>query len=323
MRIGENPEKKAGRTNPQYQHRVVVACYIPDAGTAYFEHSIPVLQAHLDALFQSIDPACTAVTFINNGAGLQVKQCASVYPIDKYVEYPTNKGKVYAQLQEAQAAFEPFVTLVDADVWLHPGWEQAVFDIFKKVPRAGAVSPLPVPHCALGQNDFLMAQSWLGRIGYGEPLSDTDAQNFIDSINNPNIFQRKNAPSWDKAPLYLRHGQHKVMIGATHLVATYRRVVLCQKHAFPEAVFAPGDEFTRIDHWPQTLGMYRLCTSRAFAYHMGNILEPAHTTEAPTKLKVLTKIDYGSIAAASYIPAFWIPLGRWLGKLAIRWIWKK
>lgn len=323
MRVGFNPEKNRNKKNIRKPHRVVMVLYIPNSDEAYYKESHLVLNQSLESLFSTINPETTVVTLINNGSSESVNQVIQKFlpKIDKYVEYEQNKGKVYALLNEVKGVFEPFVTITDADVLFFEGWEKAVFTIFKDYPKAGVVSPLPVPHCAFGRNNVVFCDEWF-RIKYGGIVTKEDSELFIKGIDNNVVFRRQHHVYWDVKQVYLAQ-KSQAIIGATHFVATYKSKLFKDSTAFPEEVFVQGYEDVFIDCLAENHGMYRLSTVAAFAYHMGNCPDDTISKKNTSENRLLDSSFFEGISTHVGKKSLIVQLKKLIGKISIKYKWAR
>ena len=126
MRVGINPEKKKKEKIIYKQHRIIIPVYIPDSEDDYFKNSEKVFYLSINSLLRTIDKSETNITIINNNCKKEVadyiKSLFEKKEIEKLVNYSVNYGKVYSVLQEAKAAYEPFITIADADVLFFDNW---------------------------------------------------------------------------------------------------------------------------------------------------------------------------------------------------------
>ena len=276
MRKGVNPEKNKTDFNKRYFHRIIIPVYIPDSKSEFYRNSIDVFEVALTSLLNSINPITTAVTVIDNSSKEEVKFILkeNIKKVDKVVNYNSNKGKVYAVISELRAAYEPFVTVADADVLFLEGWENAVFSLFKEFPKAGVVAPLPCSGLAFSHNTSLFFDNYLiGKIKYGSVVKEEDSQLYIEGLGNSAILDRNNRNfHWYEKQYYLGK-EVKAVVGAGHFVATYRAAIFKGETSFPEIKFKNGYEDQFIDVLADKKGYYRLSTTETFAYHIGNNLD--------------------------------------------------
>lgn len=278
MRKGINPEKSKGEKNRRYRHRIIIPVYIPNLEEDYYKESFEVFKVCLDSLINSINNDYSSITLINNASIPIVEDYLNKFLnnglIDKKVSFSENKGKVYAVLAEAKAAFEPYVTIADADVYFCKGWENAVSEVFEKVPRAGVVSPAPSPHMAFYHNVSVFSDLYLmNKLGYDKRVDDEDCELFLKGMGNDSLFERSGRPfNWKQKQYYLKGGSNSI-VGAVHFVATYRSSIFRDSHLFPAIKFENGYEEDFLDRLADIRGWYRLSLSQTCAYHMGNKLE--------------------------------------------------
>jgi len=277
MRDGVNPEKFKGEKNIKKEHRVVVVFYIPNLEEDYYKESLKVLDACLNSLVNSINFETTNITLINNNSLAEVADVVDKYldkkQIDKYVLNTENKGKVYAVINEARGAYETFVTIADCDVLFFSGWEQAVFDVFNNYPKAGTVTPLPAQYSSFHNNvSVFFDHFFCGKIKYNKMVKDEDTDLYIQGINNLALINRRGKFNWKEKQYYL-NGKIKAIIGATHFVATYKSSIFKNETTFPEIKFSNGYEEMFIDNLTDKKGLYRLSTTKTYAYHIGNKMD--------------------------------------------------
>jgi hypothetical protein len=324
MRIGNNPEKGKDSVNVLKRHRVVVVFYVPDSGDAYFAQLAGVLDKCLDSLIRTINPETTCVTLVDNNSGAAAKEVAKKYKplVDKYVEYRQNKGKVYAVLNEVRGVYEPFVTIADADILFFGGWEQAVFDVFDQHPYAGVVSPHPCPYTTFYFNKLVFGLNTLtGNIARGKFVDDADIDLYIKGTNLPKIIERKGSHNWKEKQLVLKRPSPAV-IGAYHVVATYRTAQFRNVYTFPEVVFRNSYEEFFIDCLADRKGLYRLSTLKTYVYHMGNTLDDVTGLENENLFPVSAEL----LRRISTFPdqnAVWISLKRYLARAFVKFIWNR
>jgi hypothetical protein len=324
MRIGSNPEKEKNEKNLLKQHRVVMVFYVPNSDEEYYKELHKVLDKSLESLVKTINFETTVITLINNNSTLELDVVVNKYikHIDKYVCYSENKGKVHAVINEVRGVYEPFVTITDADVLFYSGWEKAVFSIFKTYPKAGVVSPLPVPHCSFGRNSVLFFDGLFSNLKYGSILSSHDTELYKKSIDNPEIFRRQWNDYWDVKQLYL-DGIPKAIVGATHFVATYKTKLFRNHYEFPEFKFKAGYEDHFMDVIAENKGMYRLSTTETFAYHIGNSLDEVTENHSYSSDSSLTQNFFNDISCEVGTASFMNRFKKLMGKAMLKYKWSK
>jgi glycosyltransferase involved in cell wall biosynthesis len=275
MRIGVNPEKYKQQLNRRFLHRIIVPVYIPDNQEDYHSESHRILEKCLASILATISDQ-TAVTVVNNGSSEKVSRVINKYAgqIDKVVNYNQNKGKVYSFTNEARSCFEPYISLIDADVYVFPTWENEVFKVFKSFSKCGVVAPLPCQGLAFNHNCSVFFDNYLqGKIKYAKVVSDEDCDLYLQGLGNIALHKRnKHNFNW-RQKQYALDGKIKAIIGAGHFIATYRSDLFKGLHNFPEKVFENGYEDQFIDQLADIKGYYRLSTVETHAYHMGNKID--------------------------------------------------
>lgn len=276
MRIGVNPEKIKNEYNVLKKHRIIIVFYIPNVLDDYYKQAFDILDYQLDSLTKSVSFDTTAITLVNNNSSIESTEIYNKYSsfIDKYVVYNENKGKVYAVLNEVRSVFEPFVTITDSDVLFYNGWEKAIFSIFKNFPKAGVVTPLPIPFNAFYFNENLFFNSlWTGIVKYDKIVKDEDIDKYVKGINNIAATKRNSKYNWKEKQYFLKKNDTIAIVGASHFVATYKTAIFRNIYTFPQVKFKNGYEEQFIDILSLKKGLYRLSTNGTFAYHMGNTID--------------------------------------------------
>jgi hypothetical protein len=274
MRQGLNPGKVNSALPPFRRHRVIVPVFIPELA-GYFAGSLEVLRLMLDSLALTLDDRAS-LTVVANGcapvvlAELQRRQLQG--DIDQLIVNAQNRGKVDAIVATARASFEPLITIADCDVLFCPGWIDAVEEVFCAFPECGFVSPSPNPGLAFSHTASTLITATLKRVvRVGKVVSDEDLDRFAESVGNRDWFK----PAERRAQLFVERQQTHACIGAGHFVFTVRQEVVEAMPVEPALhALKVGAENAYLDEPPDRLGVWRLATTRAYAYHMGNIPEP-------------------------------------------------
>lgn len=328
MRKGENPIKSTNEINKLKQHRVIVVFFIPNSKNEFFEDLDFVLDKCLDSLIKTINFDTTAITLINNNSKSSVYDTVKKYSmfIDKYVIYNENKGKVFAVLNEVRGVFEDFVTITDADILFFSGWEKNVFEVFRNIPNAGVVSPMPLPYLTFHFNKSVFGFNTMrNRLSYAKVVKDEDIELYCLGTNLPELFVRaKHNVSWkDKQFIYTING-FQAIVGAYHVVSTYRTYQFRNIYTFPKVKFKNSYESYFIDNLAEIHGLYRLSTKDTFAYHMGNKIDEncVDTKYNNTNLN-LKNVDFLNIEMNININAFVVFINNILGRLFIKFYWIK
>lgn len=275
MRIGKNPDNHKIFKLTQTHHRVIIPVYIPNS-EGYFKDSLNVLKVCIESLLLTINQD-TAVTLISNASSNEVnnylKELWTKGKIDKVVFNKENVGKMNAVLSETRASFEKYITYSDSDVFFDAGWLHQTFTIFQKFPKAGFVSMNPMPgsygfaSSAIIDN-LLFLQKKLTKINSITTYSDL--AHFHESVGRAeNITQKL----FSEKALVLSNGETKCYIGAGHFCCTINKEAIL-KYIPTEKSNMSGSEKTYLDEPSEKSGCWRVSSTKAYVWHMGNILEP-------------------------------------------------
>ncbi len=327
MRIGYNPEKFKDEKNKKMQHRVVVVFYIPNLEDEFYKESLSVLDVCLNSLVNTINFETTNITLINNNsfdnADVVVKKYLEANQIDKYVLYNENKGKVYAVLNEVRGIYEDYVTITDSDILFFDGWEYAVFDVFKNHPKAGVVSPYPCPYLTFYKNQSVFSSNTLkNNIQYGKFVEDEDIEMYVKGTNLPNIIDRETKYNWKEKQFILK-SPAPAIIGAYHVVATYRTSQFRNVYDFPEMKFKNSYEENFIDRLADKNGMYRLSTIKSYMYHMGNTIDDFVFSKKSSAGTLFTPEMLNEIKSFKIGNKFMVLVKRVIGMFFIKFRWQK
>lgn len=326
MREGNNPEKDKEEKNILKPHRVLVVFYIPENTHDFYNESDAVLDKCLQTLTQTINPETTNITLLNNNSSKRVNTVIEKYLplIDKYVLYNENKGKVYAVLNEVRGVYEPFVTITDADILFYNGWEKAVFETFKQFPLAGVVSPMPLPYLTFYYNHSVFGFNTLkGKIKYGKHVADEDIDLYIQGTNLPKLIERKAKYNWKEKQIVIEDKGNRAVVGAYHVVSTYRTEQFRNIYTFPDFKFKNSYELYFIDCLAEHKGFYKLSTLKTYAYHIGNKIDDVVLNHDYSPKDTLDKSVFDSIVMKpkqSRIVHFVKAL---LGRFFIKLVWNK
>ncbi len=320
MRSGVHPAKAAGDLPAFGTHRVVVPVHIPTLD-GYFAEAREVLARCLESL-RLTAAGRVAVTLVSDGSCPEVvndlRACQDAGWVDQVVLQRPNRGKVDSVLGVARASFEPLVTVTDADILFRAGWVDAVEELFTTFPECGFASLFPSPPGAF----HLTSATLFGALASRELTVDSvvdgaDLDRFAASIDRPDLFPEE----WRRHQLVVRRAGVTACIGAPHWVLTLRREVLAATPTEPSRRAVGGSETRWLDEPADRLGRWRLTTSRAYAHHMGNVVEPWMDDElaALRAAAARTEPAPGDAAAGVSGPATVAAVGR--SSLASRLPW--
>ena len=328
MRKGVNLIKLENDVNKLRNHRIIIVFYIPDSGNEFFADLDVVLDKCLESLVKTISFNTTAITLINNNSRSGVEKIVKKYKmyIDKYVIYNENKGKVFAVLNEVRGVYEEFVTITDADILFFSGWEKSVFDVFRNVPYAGVVSPMPLPFLTFHFNKSIFGFNTLrNRLRYIKLVRDEDIDLYCYGTNLPELYIRqKHEVNWKEKQFVYTINGFEAVVGAYHVVSTYRTAQFRGIYNFPVMKFRNSYESYFIDNLSEKKGLYRLSTKQTFAYHMGNHLDDncVDSKFNDTSL-ILTNDDFLNIKMNINYNIGLVFIKNLLGRIFIKFYWIK
>jgi Glycosyl transferase family 2 len=274
MRQGVNPIKETDIAHLECAHRIIIPIYVPEL-SGYFERSIEILELCLDSLRASA-AGKAAITIIANGCAAEALETLRRYYeegwIDQLIENHSNRGKVDAMVAAARGCFEPLITFSDGDVLFRPGWLEQIERIFNAFPECGIASPTPLPALVWSYTANTVFTAWTrGELKFANVVPLQDMNRFAESINNPAYFR----PVHHQEQLLVHRGGVEACVGCGHFICTIRREVVphmpqvrCQK------AVGGWSEAHWVDFPPDRMGLWRLSTTEAYAYHMGNMPEP-------------------------------------------------
>ena len=326
MREGNNPEKNREEKNILKPHRVVVVFYIPESQEDFYNEMDAVLDKCLQTLTLTINPETTNITLINNNSSKKVKSVVDKYShqIDKYVLYNENKGKVYAVLNEVRAVYEPFVTITDADILFYNGWEKAIFETYKQFPLAGVVSPMPLPYLTFYYNHNIFGFNTLkGYIKYGKYVADEDIDLYLEGTNLPNLVERKTKYNWREKQIVLQNKDAMAVVGAYHVVSTYRTEQFRNIYTYPDLKFKNSYELYFIDALSEGKGLIKLSTLKTFAYHIGNKIDSVVQNHDYVPKDIIEKSFFDGIVMKNKQSKLVVAVRALLGRFFIKFIWNR
>jgi hypothetical protein len=195
--------------------------------------------------------------------------------IDELFIVKSGIGKINSLYKIINSVKEPLVTLTDADVLFSSGWQNQVEQIFIDYPKAGMVCPFSYSKgfreltANIYFDNFFNNRIKINKIKNPEAL-----KHFATSIGNENFY---NDIHLKYGITYQEKGKSRVLIGAGHFVATFKRNV------FPHFKFKSNlkrlasGEGLYIDLPPVKAGLWRFSTEKNYVYHMGNTIIPMYT----------------------------------------------
>jgi hypothetical protein len=274
MRQGTNTEKTSANLAAFGGHRIVVPVYIP-GDDGYFSQSRDVLRMCLESLRRTASGSAS-ISIVSNGSAEAVNaELRERYQegwIDQLLINRRNWGRVDAVAAVVRGTFEPLITISDADVLFRPGWLEAIEDLFIRFPECGSASPVPMPVSLWHYTSAtILGAMSRGELSFEKVVPDFDLDRFARSVGRPDMY----GPEHRVAQLVVRRGGAAACVGCGHFVCTIRREVVGAMPKGPSLRALGGRASERwLDIPPDRAGFWRLSTTRAYAWHMGNTPEP-------------------------------------------------
>lgn len=274
MRKGKNQSKEGPISINNSDHRVIIPIYIPH-GEDYYKDAYKIFEC---CLFSIVKTSVTKlkVSVVSNNCcdpiNERLLQLQKQGYIDELIIEKEAIGKINSILKALKTAQERLITITDADVLFCNGWEEAVVEIFKAFPKAGAVCPVPVFRKQLSFTSNIWMRYLLSKQLYFRPVKNPNAmEKFAQSIG---WFSLENRFKDLICTLKAKNGTIAVL-GCSHFVATYKREVF-EKLPKANSIYLLGgnSEGLYLDIPPLKMGGYRLSTYDNYAFHLGNHWEP-------------------------------------------------
>ncbi|MEM6703828.1 MAG: glycosyltransferase family A protein [Acidobacteriota bacterium] len=263
-------------TSPR--HRVVVPVHIPEF-TGYYAQLASVLELCLDSIFFTQVEGQRLTVIANECAPEVVTALTNRLEdgkIDQLVVYGKNRGKVDALLAILPRCQEDIVTLSDGDVLLRAGWQAAVERVFQAFPECGWVAPVTALLPRYHTTSTLAAAGLGGELTYRGAVSRADLLEFAQSVDDPGRFSEEQL----RRQLIVARDDRRALVGGGHFVASLRREAAAVLPTTPTGIaVSGGSEAAGLDRPIDAAGFWRLSTTRSYALHMGNVIEPRFATE--------------------------------------------
>jgi len=270
MRIGNNPHKDKETTHANYLHQIVIPVYIPNL-EGYFKDSFQVFQLCIDSLLKTIHDK-TFVTIINNGSCLTIQNYLdNLFENNKIQEviHTENIGKLNAILKGISGNNIPYVTIADSDVLFCSNWQEETMKVFHSFHKAGVVGITPqFKSYETNCGNVLFENYFSKQLKFTQVEQPLELEKFYESIG----WAKEYNQDYLKYTLSIENSNCKALIGSGHYVATYKKVVFTEMPTFIGFKMG-GTSEAFLDKIPLKYGLWRLTTSRNFAFHMGNVFE--------------------------------------------------
>jgi hypothetical protein len=317
MRKGVSPTRNKKLDLNDSLNRVLMPVYIPSED-GYFKDSFEIFKLSIRSLVNTIS-INTRISIFLNGCDEKIVDwtmqfAAKNEQLDQILFSKINVGKINAIRALYYGNLEPFITVSDSDVLFKHDWEKEVFEIFKSYDDAGMVGLVPLNDNYKSFTSNVWGKYFLrGKIKF-ELSEDQEAEwMFLKSLSTQKSKEiNRNQTSH---VMTVTHNRKKAVIGCGHFVAVVKREIFDFAPISPN-IFMLGSKSEQhyIDVPLVKAGYLRLCTSKGFAYHMGNSLESWMAERIPVKRinsrTALPPIEEFSSSKVSR-------LERYLGKLLV------
>lgn len=276
MRKGRSPARHIKLEDRKNLNRILIPVHIPSM-EGYFVESFEIFKLCLNSLKNTISPDTRISVFLNAcdqkiiDWTLEFSQYHSI--LDQVVVSKINVGKINALRALYSGNSEPFFTISDADVLFKPGWEQEVFSIYQAFPESGMVGLVPVSSNYKSFTNNVWGKYFFGKHIKIEAVRDSDAMPmFLNSLFGKNRISLSETQL--RNIVTITKFNQKAVVGCGHFVAVVRREVFnCAPHLPNDYLLGGNSEVAYIDQPLVESGLLRLCTTKGYAYHMGNTVE--------------------------------------------------
>jgi len=289
------------------QHRVIIPLYIPHEND-YYKDSFKIFTACVTSLYNT-QKADTPVSVIANGCSTNIHSKLLKLQQDGFIDEllleTEQLGKINSLRRVIAASDEPFLTITDGDVMFLNNWDREVATIFENIPRATAVSPVPVFKTYNQYTSNIWIENlWNGKVKFEKPEDPAGLVRFANSIGWSYLNDYHS-----KTILTYTHADVKTVVGCSHFCTTYKREALLLAPQVPsEFLLSGSSEAVYLDIPTIKCDGYRLSTTKSFAFHLGNTWEEWMDEELETLNSRNTDvIDWGFYSSVSNKPIkFWI-----------------
>lgn len=151
------------------------------------------------------------------------------------------------------------------------GWQDAVENVFLKMPKAGVVCTTPGTK-SYGKDlgmmffDFLFSK----KLKFRQIRDKKALSEFIKSVGAENLYKDIHLEYY----LTLKNNDCEAVAGAAHFTATYRGDVFEKMNIkFSDYKLGGNSEFLILDEPPLKKGYYRYSTIDNYTFHLGNRAE--------------------------------------------------
>lgn len=274
MRKGVNPTK-GGKliSKAECHHRIIIPVHIPNE-EGYFKDAYKIFELCLFSLIKS-SSFFSNVSVISNKCSDEVNErLLSLYRqnyIEELIIEKEGIGKINSILKALRTVDERLITITDADVLFLNGWDENIFEVFKSVPQAGSVCPVPVYRKHFQMTSNIWLKYFFSNRVFFERVKNPEAMTkFANSIGWPWLDEKYK----DVIGVLKSKNGNLSVLGCSHFVATYKKEVFEYLPQENSIYLVDGDsEFKYTDEPVLKANGFRLSTYDNYAYHLGNVLE--------------------------------------------------
>ena len=273
MRIGFNPHKDQKQKASDYFHQIIIPVYIPNQKD-YFKDSFQILEYCIESLFKTCHSK-TFFTVVNNGSSPEISNYLNELLAQRKVHeviHTTNIGKLNAILKGLSGHKFKLITITDADVLFLNNWQEATYEVFSKIPKSGAVSPVPSSRLYNYYTHNILFEKFFSKSLKFTKVKNPEAmKEFAISVDNSEFYNSNHLNTY----LTVEMSKCKAVVGAGHFVCTYRGDIFADKkeNYSPYNLGGSSERFF-LDKPVVKKGYWRLSTEDNYAFHMGNVTEP-------------------------------------------------
>lgn len=276
MRIGKNPAKGTQIEVDDAYHRIIIPVYIPKL-EGFFKESLSVLKLCLTSLYTTVHSK-TKISVASNGSCKEVNDFLGkeleALRIDELYIIKTSIGKINSIFKVMNTVKESIVTVSDADVLFSSGWQNEVEQVYLDYPKVGMVCPFSYSKGFRELTANIYFDNFFNKkIKIDKITNPAALEHFAKSIDNENFYSEIHKKY---GIIYQEKGKSKVLIGAGHFVATFKRDVFEPYSFQPQLRKLANGERQFLDTPPVACGLWRVSTLNNFVYHMGNTIMPMY-----------------------------------------------
>jgi glycosyltransferase involved in cell wall biosynthesis len=272
MRTGQNPAKSIHTVPQPSPVTVGVVSYIPFL-SGYYAHSLDVLKACLNSIWESTEQPYDLLVF-DNASCPEVRAYLEQVHQEKRIQYlvlsDKNMGKGGAWNFIFQAAPGEFIAYADSDIRFYPGWLSSSLEILRTFPQAGMVTarPMRTPEVFYDRT-----------LEWARDQSEVTLENGIYipwEVYRQHVLSlgtsEEQARQWYDSRSDWRLTSHGVqaLIGAAHFQFTVRKETI--QGFLPFNMDRPMGQVRSLDEQINQAGFLRLTTCQPLVTHMGNQL---------------------------------------------------